>query len=56
MGMLTGYERTLLTLVPAIEVTTDREDAPVEELALDWDRERQALQRRSTLRLVCGAQ
>ena len=35
MGMLTGYERTFLTLVPAIKVTTDREDAPVEELAQD---------------------
>jgi hypothetical protein len=54
MGMLTGYERTFLTLVPAIEVTADREDAPVEELAEDWERERNAMQRRSRLRLVRG--
>ena len=45
MGLLTGYERTLLALVPAIEMTADREDAPVEELAQDWERERNALER-----------
>jgi hypothetical protein len=52
VGMLSGYERTLLSLVPVIEATDDREEASAEELAQDSERERHVLQRRLRLQLV----
>ena len=57
--MMTGCETPFLALAPAVEATTDREDVRVfcvEEMAQVWEREAQALSRRSRLRLVRGAQ